>query len=312
MKLGKHSSALAVVLVLMLASASLVAAQVTPNVYVEPPSQIVYPGDQGTVSIMVSDVSDLYGAQFSLTFGDIGVAAPVSVEAGSAFTQFPDEYEVAQADVVSDTVTFAATLLRVPKAGPISGTLELAVVTFDAIAEGTTAVSIGEVKLSDSSGAPIAFTTTDGSIEVTAVPTTLEGFAYMEARTDHSGILVELSTSPVMTATTDASGAYAFSGMAAGSYTLTMSSGLYLSAMATDVEVIDNQANYACDVTLLGGDLNDDEVIDILDLSLCASHFETTDPAADVNADGTVDVYDLVLLGKNFKLEGPTVVSCAP
>ena len=134
----------------------------------------------------------------------------------------------------------------------------------------------------------------------------------MEARTGHSGILVELSTSPVMTATTDASGAYAFSGMAAGSYTLTMSSGLYLSAMATDVEVIDNQANYACDVTLLGGDLNDDEVIDILDLSLCASHFETTDPAADVNADGTVDVYDLVLLGKNFKLEGPTVVSCAP
>jgi hypothetical protein len=211
---------------------------------------------------------------------------------------------------VSDTVSFAATLLRVPKADPLEGDVQLAVITFDALAEGISPVSFGEVKLSDSSGSPISFVTTDGEIVVTAAPTILTGNAYMEGRSDHSGILVTLEMSPSMTTTTDISGTYTFEGMPSGAYTITMSADLYLSAMATDVAVLENETNYACDVTMLGGDLNNDEIIDILDLSLCAAHFETSDPEADVNADGMVDVYDLVLLGKNFKLEGPTEYPC--
>jgi hypothetical protein len=309
MKLGKRSTVLALVLALMLASASLVAAQTQVNVYIEPPSQVIYPGDQGTFEVWASDVADFYGAQFTLTFDD-AVIQGVSVEPGSAFTDFPDEYEVAVATIVSDTVSFAATLLRVPKAGPLSGDIQLAVITFDALVEGTSPIEFGEVKLSDSSGAPISFSTTDGSVTVTEAPTILIGSAYMEGRSDHSGILVTLGVSPTMTTTTDISGTYTFEGVPSGAYTITMSADLYLSAMATHVGVVEGETNYACDVTLLGGDLNNDEIIDILDLATCAGHFETTDPEADVNADGIVDVYDLVLLGKNFKLEGPTAYFC--
>jgi hypothetical protein len=321
MKLSKRSSALPVVLVLMLVSASLVAAQSSPEVYVEPPSQTVGQGDQSTVSIMVNNAVYLYGAQLQVTFVNTGVATPVSVAPGWGFTQYPNEYDVAQADVSGGTVDFAATLLRVPKANPLCGNVELAVITFDAVGQGTTKIALTEVRLSDDNGDPISFDTTDGTVEVGIVAANLEGNAFMESRTDHSGILISLFNSPIlpapfasplMTTTTDLSGAYAFSGVPAGPVTVTMSSNLYLDAMATGVTVVANQSNYVCDVTMLGGDLNGDGIIDILDLSLCAAHFGSAGPPADVNADGWVDVYDLVLLGKNFKLTAPTTVNCTP
>lgn len=311
-----RASTIALVLVLALASASLVAAQGTV-VFVEPALQEVYVGDPASVEVWASDVTEFYGAQFELTFDDT-ILEGVSVEPGSAFTDFsdPDEYDVAVAEIVSDTVSFAATLLRVPKAGPITGDVQLAIITFNALAEGSSPLALGEVKLSNVAGEPIAFVTEDGQIDVVIPPTELVGAAYMEGRTDHSGILVTLMSSPVMTATTDASGAYSFADPPTGVYSLTMEADLYLSAMATDVEILENESNVACDVTLLGGDIAPDpadDVIDILDLAQCAADFDTAAAASDINADGIVDVYDLVLIGKNFKLEGPDpVVSCAP
>jgi hypothetical protein len=89
-----------------------------------------------------------------------------------------------------------------------------------------------------------------------------------------------------------------------------MSAAHYLSAMVTHVSAVPDDGNYACDLKLLGGDLNGDGIIDILDLALVSAHFRSAGPAADVNADGWVDLYDLTLLGKNFKLTAPTVWSC--
>ncbi len=310
MKHKIRASTLALVLVLALASVGLVSAQGT-LVYVEPPSQVVYPGDAATIEVWASEVVDFYGAQFTLSF-DETIVEGVSVEPGSAFTTFPDEYEVAVANIVSGTVNFAATLLRVPKAGPLQGDVQIAIITFNALEVGVSPVTFGEVKLSDIYGEPILFDTADGEIEVSEQPTVLTGYAFLEGRDDHSGIEVTLEMSPTMTTVTDATGAYSFDGMPAGTYAVSMSADLYLSAQVINVDVIANQANVACDATLLGGDLNSDEIIDILDLSLCAASFDTTAPEADVNADGIVDVYDLVLLGKNFKLVGPTIVDCAP
>ena len=47
-------------------------------------------------------------------------------------------------------------------------------------------------------------------------------------------------------------------------------------------------------------DVNADGVINILDLTLVASHFGSTNPEADVNDDGTVNILDLVLVTQNF------------
>jgi hypothetical protein len=54
------------------------------------------------------------------------------------------------------------------------------------------------------------------------------------------------------------------------------------------------------EVTLLGGDINADDKIDILDIAYIGARFEGQDARADLNQDGTVNILDLVMAAANF------------
>jgi subtilisin len=58
-------------------------------------------------------------------------------------------------------------------------------------------------------------------------------------------------------------------------------------------------------VTLLGGDVNADQVIDIFDMAFMAGRYGGTDPACDINGDGSVDIFDLVIAAGNYEKRGP-------
>jgi hypothetical protein len=60
-------------------------------------------------------------------------------------------------------------------------------------------------------------------------------------------------------------------------------------------------------VTLLGGDVNGDNLIDIRDLSYVAYHLGGPDAQADINGDGKVDILDLTMIAGNFGIKGPTL-----
>jgi len=128
MKLRARLAALTLILALTLSS-SIVAAQGETVVYLQPAAQTIAVGEETSVEVWASNVTDFYGAQFTLTF-DEAIVEGLDVGPGAAFTDFPDEYEVAQSEIVSGTVKFAATLLRVPKAGPFTGDVHLATITF--------------------------------------------------------------------------------------------------------------------------------------------------------------------------------------
>ena len=57
--------------------------------------------------------------------------------------------------------------------------------------------------------------------------------------------------------------------------------------------------------TLPAGDLNDDSVINIFDLTYIATQYGSDDPLADINNSGRVDIFDLVMVAQNYQLEGP-------
>ncbi|MCS6775458.1 MAG: dockerin type I domain-containing protein, partial [Chloroherpetonaceae bacterium] len=64
-------------------------------------------------------------------------------------------------------------------------------------------------------------------------------------------------------------------------------------------------------VTLLGGDANGDDAVDVLDLAELITAFDSSDGdpnwnegIADFNYDGTVDVFDLAILVQNFDQTG--------
>ena len=59
----------------------------------------------------------------------------------------------------------------------------------------------------------------------------------------------------------------------------------------------------------LSGDVTDDEQINIFDLSLVGSHYDSTDPQTDLNGDGLVDIFDLSIAAGNYGLVSSVVSS---
>jgi hypothetical protein len=60
-------------------------------------------------------------------------------------------------------------------------------------------------------------------------------------------------------------------------------------------------------ITLLGGDVNGDNRIDVRDVAFVAYHMNGYDAMADLNHDGQVDILDLTLAAGNFGQIGPTI-----
>jgi hypothetical protein len=86
----------------------------------------------------------------------------------------------------------------------------------------------------------------------------------------------------------------------------------YLTAERRDT-IVPNATAGLPTVTLVGGDVDRNNVINLVDVVIIGSAvgkcagMSGYDPAADVNADACVDVYDLALAGANFGRAGPTL-----
>ena len=61
--------------------------------------------------------------------------------------------------------------------------------------------------------------------------------------------------------------------------------------------------------TLLAGDSNGDNVVDIVDFSIFRSKYGTASAQADLNGNGVVDIFDFSLLRTNFGRSGDIIVS---
>jgi hypothetical protein len=92
-----------------------------------------------------------------------------------------------------------------------------------------------------------------------------------------------------------------------GFYTLSASAPGYLTAQGSrPIKLtVGSEVNLG-EITLVGGDVNQDNKIDIRDLSYVAYHLDQTDAQSDINGDGRVDILDLTLIAGNFGTIGPT------
>jgi hypothetical protein len=269
------------------------------------------------MDIVVADVVDLYGAEVHAQFNPSMLEAvdeqgnPVyEVVPGSLLDPANGLIGINSVDNVGGYIDYAISLMD--PAQSVSGGGILATVYFRAKTTGSTTVQINQVKLSakpnpPQPGTPIPAVTRNASFNVNScIPTgAMIGQVYLDGRTVHAGASVTVDPGG-NAAQTFPNGSFELPSLIAGQYSVDITHTSYLRAGPRLFTVTTGNTLDLGNVTLLGGDCNNDDKINILDAAIVAYVFALAnvdpgfDSKADINGDGVVDIYDLVMVGNNF------------
>jgi len=143
------------------------------RIWLDPATLDLAPGDTATLDIRVDDVSQLAGAEVHVTFEptllEVVDADPSTEGTQIAHGDFLNADFVVQntADPTAGTVDYAIACMQLEQAA--SGGGVLARITFRALAEGETRITISGVLLADMQGQPIDVET-DSSVAVIGRP----------------------------------------------------------------------------------------------------------------------------------------------
>jgi hypothetical protein len=142
-------------------------------------------------------------------------------------------------------------------------------------------------------------------------PGLVRGRVLLQGRSEHGNTQVSslLAATHVNRSYTGLDGSFTLTAThGEGFYTLSASAVGYLTAEGSrPIKLTVGSEVTLAPVTLLGGDINRDNQIDIRDLSYVAYHLGGPDAQSDVNGDGQVDILDLTLIAGNFGKKGPTL-----
>lgn len=277
-------------------------------------------GGSQSMNVEVAEVDNLQGFSFEAEFDPQVVnvldANPdqdgVQIEIGE---QFSNMSPFVALNVVTQTETVGLINLAVTWTGQsaFSGSATMATITWTPSVPGSAElpaasdVTLAKVKLSDPDGMPISHSRQHGVVTVTPLTSgSVSGQVYLQGRSNHHGITIRDGRG--QQTQTNADGSFTIS----SHDVLTVEYPGYLSAQA-DVQALLTQANSGNNVrisnlgsiTLLAGDVNGDNLIDIFDLAYLANRYNSTDPGADLNGDGIVDIFDLAMTANNYDRRGP-------
>ena len=70
---------------------------------------------------------------------------------------------------------------------------------------------------------------------------------------------------------------------------------------------VSHQNKYLKYKTAIGGDVNKDDVIDVMDAVHIHTYWGTNKPEADINYDGNVDAKDIAFVENNYFMQNPTI-----
>ena len=272
-------------------------------------------GDIFRVSIVALGVADpgIFGGQFEITYDTAHLAAvDGSLVPGTAME--PVVVAVSNIDAAAGLVQYAAS--RQGNLDNLAGNVVLATLRFEAVGpteppEGqTTVIHLQNVKLGAKGGIEVPVS---GLVDLeviikpdeTAGEGDITGNVKVEARAADNQAGHEVTATGdlggVLTAATDTNGDFLINNAPADTYAVTANSPGFLAATCTGVVHTTDALTTLNEVTLLAGDINGDNVIDITDAVAIGAVFGSTDPeVADLNADGVVDILDLILMAANF------------
>jgi hypothetical protein len=132
---------------------------------VSPVSSSVSVGKSLTLDVNISNVTNLYGFQFDLSFAP-GTLSAVSIVEGSFLASVGATlYIPGTIDNVGGTITSTADTLLGPGSG-VNGTGTLAVLTLTGLAPGNSSIDLSNLTLLNSNLSPISASLQNGSVRV--------------------------------------------------------------------------------------------------------------------------------------------------
>jgi len=189
---------------------------------------------------------------------------------------------------------------------------KVATITWAAQQEGRSVVTVGQAtRFTTSGGQQRAPDASYHGMVFARAPGTIQGRVQLQGRESAGGVTISssLSSARFDRERTDESGRFAIAtSHGEGFYTIIAAAPGYLSAESDrPVKMTVDSVVDIGQITLLGGDVNGDNRIDIRDVAYVAYHFQDDDAKADLNRDGEVDILDLTLAAGNFGRLGPTI-----
>lgn len=248
-------------------------------------------------TITLSNAANLTGVQLEVDYDPTFIQVidafdrprpPVQVRPDSNFDPFLRN----QVDTRQGRIYFAANALT-----PVTGSSNIIYIDWRLQGRtGSTQINATGV-LTDEHG--VRNVTVTAPLVIIINSTCVQGSVNLQGRADHSGVTVATS---------------------AGRQTQSYPSGLFAIAAAERLRLVypgylpgqvdippgaasapGGEAASLGTITLLAGDVNGDQIINILDLAYLARRFQSANVTADLNADGVVDILDLALVAGNYQ-----------
>ncbi|MEM7536864.1 MAG: S8 family serine peptidase [Chloroflexota bacterium] len=283
-----------------------------PQLSLSPQETNILVSDVHTITVQLHDVDKLYGAQFSVEF-DPEVVEILDAQSFNPGVQIhPSDFltEVTTIENVvnmSEGIIHYAVSLQGDNPG-ISGSGALAKIVVRGLVSDTTRISLKDAILVDRESNVLQHGIQPGHIIVFEHNTPgIVGNVILERRSSNIGAVVCVEDVSCMVTGED--GFYSFTDVpSTGNITIHHPSYLNTARSYTS----DEGPNIVMpDVTLLGGDLNQDGVIDILDAVLMGLAWKSQNgdvnwnPTADIVDDGQVNIRDYVVVGVNLGQTAP-------
>jgi hypothetical protein len=332
------------VIVILIISLTLITVNITsptgPVVSIDPPTISKLVGSTFDINLTVTNVTDLYGWQFNLTFNP-SVLNCTDVEEGP-FLQQAGTTWLLPMTINNDVgfVFFGATLFPAPGSGA-SGNGTLATMTFAALDNDTSALHFLESKLNgwdpvDKIPVPISHTAVDGSVtttlghDVAVVNITAQSVTYpnlnvtINATVKNEGSFSEKvnvtlryettligneTVNLVIWQSSNVSFTWNTTGISYGNYTLNATATVLNSIQnpgGIDDDLADNTLGNTTIVVTILGDMDGDGGVDSYDFYLFSGKYgssvgdPTYIPEADMDGDGDVDSYDFYLFSGKY------------
>ena len=267
-------------------------------------AQCVQWEDEFEVSVVVQNVTGIFGGQFKLSFDPtILQGVEGSLQPGADLP--PSLVAKSAIDNSVGSVSFAAS--RKGQVEGLSGDVVLATMRFRVHPmeiDPQATIHISDVVLGDRDANNIPVSgTQDLVIDIgETCGADVTGQVMLQGRTTGSfgGIAVSLDS---MSTTTAPDGSFGLTNVIPATYTLSADTDGYL-AFCQSVEVVAPLTELA-PVELLAGDIDGNGAIDLTDAVAIGVAFGdvASNPVADLNADGAVNVLDLILMAVNFGVE---------